>query len=337
MAGITDIITLSHGDGGVLTNKLVRELFLKTFSNDYLDSLEDGVVLDNIPEKMVVSTDSFVVSPLFFPGGDIGKMAVCGTVNDLAVSGALPRFLTVSFILEEGLSLSRLEKVVVSMGNTAREAGVTVVAGDTKVVENGHGDGIFINTTGIGYLEAEGELGYQTLKPGDKIVINGTVGEHGLTILTRQQNLGIGESLKSDCASLKDIIKGVLEKFTGIRIMRDPTRGGLATTLKEIADLSQKDFEIWEDKVPVEGEVKWVGEILGLDPLYLANEGKFITIIQENQAEEFTSFLRQHPLGSNSEVIGEVQEGRGQVLLKTFFGGTRPLNYLAGAPLPRIC
>ena len=336
---MSDIIILSHGDGGILTHNLVKDIFLKYFKNEYLNKLTDSVCLNSFSEGegIVVSTDSFVVSPIFFPGGDIGKLAVCGTVNDLAVSGARPRFLTVGFILEEGLLISELEEVVVSMARTAEEAGVLIVAGDTKVVEKGHGDKIFINTTGIGTAVEGVTLGYEAVKPGDKIVINGTLGDHGLTVLTRRQELGLGEGLLSDCAPLNCIIQKVLKEITGIKIMRDPTRGGLATTLKEIAEFSCLDFTIFEEQVPVNEEVRSTAEMLGLDPLYLANEGKFITIVEAGQADNLVQLLREDPLGKEAQIIGEVGEGSGKVYLKTFFGGTKYLHYLVGIPLPRIC
>ncbi len=336
---MSDIIILSHGDGGILTHSLVKDIFLKYFNSDYLNKLTDSVHLNffNEGDRIVVSTDSFVVSPIFFPGGDIGKLAVCGTVNDLAVSGALPRFLTVGFILEEGLLLSELEEVVISMARTAQEAGVAIVAGDTKVVEKGHGDKIFINTTGIGTLLEGAALGYEAVKPGDKIVINGTLGDHGLTVLTQRQELGLGEGLRSDCAPLNGIIQKALKEISGIKIMRDPTRGGLATTLKEIADFSGLDFTIFEDQVPIKEEVRSTAEMLGLDPLYLANEGKFISIVESGQADDLVRLFREDPLGRESQIIGEVEEGSGKVYLKTFFGGTKYLHYLSGTPLPRIC
>ncbi len=335
---MSEIIILAHGDGGALTHKLVKEVFLKYFDSEPLNALTDGVSLSSPgAEKVVISTDSFIVSPLFFPGGDIGKLAVCGTVNDIAVSGAVPRYLTAAFILEEGLLFSDLQRVVKSMAETASKSGVQIVAGDTKVVEKGHGDKIFINTTGVGYLLKDELPGYQAITPGDKIVINGTIGDHGLTIMIHRHELGTGDNLVSDCVSLNRLIERALHNFDGIRIMRDPTRGGLATTLKEIAGFSGCDFIIHEDKVPVKEEVRSTAEMLGLDPLYLANEGKFISIIKSSQAEKFVEFLKEGSLGKDAEIIGEVQEGRGKVFLKTFFGGTKNLDYLAGAPLPRIC
>lgn len=335
---MSDIIMLAHGDGGALTHKLVQEIFLDCFNSNHLNNLTDAATLGFWGDgEVVVSTDSFVVSPMFFPGGDIGKLAVCGTVNDIAVSGGIPQYLTAAFILEEGLLLSQLKRVVKSMVEAAREGGVEIIAGDTKVVEKGHGDKLFINTTGIGY-KLKGKLpGYHKVSPGDKIVINGTVGDHGLTIINLRQDLGIEGNLTSDCASLNRLIEKVLHSFDGIRIMRDPTRGGLATTLKEIAKFTNCDFIIYEDKVPVQEEVGSTAEMLGLDPLYLANEGKFISIIEKDQAEEFVKVLRENPLGKKAEIIGEVKEGKGKVLLKTFFGGTKSLNYMTGAPLPRIC
>lgn len=331
------IILLSHGDGGILTRDLVKETFLRHLQNEYLEPMADSALLDLAPGRLVVSTDSFVVSPLFFPGGDIGKLAVCGTVNDIAVCGGIPRYLTAAFILEEGLPVSCLEKIVSSLARAAREAGVEVIAGDTKVVERGHGDQVFINTTGFGSLLPGIDLGYHRVEPGDHILVSGTVGDHGLTVFARQQELDTGEGLSSDCAPLNGIIRKALEQFPGLKILRDPTRGGLATTLKEVAEAAGRDFLIFQDRVPLKEEVHSWGEMLGLDPLYLANEGKFIAVVAEDQAGGLKDFLRQEPLGKDAEIIGRVTGGRGRVLLKTPLGGTRQLGYLAGAPLPRIC
>lgn len=334
---MSDIILLSHGDGGALTHKLIDELFLKYFYNEHLTPLTDAVNLGGSSRETVISTDSFVVSPIFFPGGDIGRLAVCGTVNDIAVCGAQPRYLTAAFILEEGLAYTELEKVVSSMASAAEEAGVYIVAGDTKVVERGHGDKIFINTSGIGYLLPGVDLGCHALADGDRIVISGTVGDHGLTVLTGRQNLGIEGDFASDSAPLNGIIERTLKNFNGVKIMRDPTRGGLATTLKEIAGRTNFDFIISEEDIPVQDSVRSAADMLGLDPLYLANEGKFMAVVEADQVEDLVHFLRGDPLGREAKIIGGIKKGKGEVYLQTFFGGRKPLQYLAGAPLPRIC
>jgi len=287
--------------------------------------------------RLALTTDSFVVTPLFFRGGDIGKLAVSGTVNDLAVSGASPLYLTVGFILEEGLPLAALERVVASLAATARQAGVTVVAGDTKVVGRGQADGLFINTTGLGVIPPDRDLGYHRIRPGDAVVISGYVGDHGLAVLAERKELGILEAPESDCAPLAGIILPLLEEFPGIRLLRDPTRGGVATTLKEIAVAAKVDVWLEEEAIPVRPQCRALAEMLGLDPLYLANEGKFLAVVEADQASALVEAVRTHPLGEAAAVIGRVQAGEGRVLLRTAYGGTRRLEMLAGAPLPRIC
>lgn len=332
-----ELILLAHGDGGALSHQLVQELFLPYLGNPVLETLADASVVSAGEGSLAVTTDSFVVDPIFFPGGDIGKLAVCGTINDLAVSGAVPRYLTAAFIIEEGLPLADLEKVVSSMARAARAAGVQVVAGDTKVVERGHGDKLFINTTGLGWVSRESRLGCHSISAGDQVLINGTVGDHGLTVLCCREGFSVQAGLASDCAALHGIIRELLAGVSGVKLLRDPTRGGVATTLKEIALAAAKDLVLWEDRIPVRQEVRGAGAMLGLDPLYLANEGKFLAIVAREQAARALDILQQHPLGREAAVIGEVAAGQGNVYLKTSLGGTKRLNMLAGAPLPRIC
>ncbi|MFZ5643461.1 MAG: hydrogenase expression/formation protein HypE [Bacillota bacterium] len=330
-------ILLAHGAGGELTRQLVDNIFLKYFNNETLKSLSDASVLDFKGCRLAFTTDSFVVRPIFFPGGDIGKLAVCGTVNDLAVSGARPLFLSASFIIEEGLFISVLEQVARSLGETCRMAGVEVVAGDTKVVEKGHGDLVFINTAGIGIIPEERHLGQHRVTPGDMVIVNGPMGNHGLAVLLARDSLGLESGVVSDCAPLNGIIANILNKVPGIKMMRDLTRGGLATAVKEIALGAGVDIWLEEPSIPVDDDVRGALEILGLDPLYMANEGKFVVIVDQEDAPAVMRVMENDPLGVKSSVIGRVTEGRGNVLLKTMLGGTKILDLLAGDPLPRIC
>ena len=332
-----DIILLAHGDGGLLTHQLLQKHFLPYFNNELLGDLTDAACFPVQTGRMALSTDSFVVDPVFFPGGDIGKLAVCGTVNDLAVSGARPAYLTASFIIEEGFLLASLEKIIISMSETCREADVKIVAGDTKVVGRGQADKIFITTTGAGYLLPGVNLGYHCIKPGDRVLVNGCVGNHGLAILLQREELGLDSQVVSDCAPLNKIIEKLLHQFKGVKLMRDLTRGGLATAAKEIALASGVDIWLNEAALPVEESVKGITGLLGLDSLYLANEGKFLAMIDSGMAEAAVSALRKEPLGKDACLIGEVETGKGNVYLKTVLGGARKLDMLAGAPLPRIC
>ena len=332
-----EIILLSHGDGGLLTHRLLQEYFLKYFNNDLLEGLSDAAVFPVEAGRMALSADSFVVDPIFFPGGDIGKLAICGTVNDLAVSGAHPLYLTASFIIEEGLPLEVLEKVVASMAAACREAGVRIAAGDTKVVGRGQADKIFITTTGVGSILPRADLGYNRLTPGDKVIVNGSLGNHGLTIMLQRTDLGMDHQITSDCAPLNLLTEKMIDKFPGIKLMRDLTRGGMATNAKEIAMSARADFWLMEERLPVDDQVKGITEMLGLDPLYLANEGKFLTIVAAGEADELLDYLRRDLGAVGAQIIGEIKQGSGNVYMKTAMGGTRPLNMLAGAPLPRIC
>ena len=337
---MSETILLSHGSGGQMSHDLINDLFVSYFDNSILTSQTDSAVLNIPPEDLSFTTDSYVVDPVFFPGGDIGKLAVCGTVNDLAVSGAVPKYLSAGFIIEEGFELEKLERIVSSMATEARKAGVQIVTGDTKVVDRGKADKIFINTAGIGILDPKfKQLSYgKNITSGDKVIVNGTMGDHGVAIMAKRENLGIKSHLESDCASLNHIIERVLKSHSEVKLMRDITRGGLATVLCEITDEDKFGIAIEEEQIPVKEEVNGMCEILGLDPLYIANEGKFLIIAGEKEAEAILQTLRSDPLGADAAIIGEVVDsGYGKVLLKTEIGGTRIVDMLAGEQLPRIC
>lgn len=335
---MSSVVLLAHGDGGALTHELVTRLFLRYFPNQTLKSLTDAAVFPLLSAgRLAVSTDSFVVNPPFFPGGDIGKLAVYGTVNDLAVSGAKPLYLTASFLLEEGLPVADLELFVASMSKACAKAGVEIIAGDTKVVGRGSLDRIFINTTGIGIVPEGVDLGYSHIEPGDCILVNGYIGDHGMAVIAARENLAFAGQIESDCAPLNGIIGDLLNEVSGVKLMRDLTRGGLATAAKEIAMAAARDIYIEEADVPVRPEVKGAAELLGLDPLYLANEGKFMAVVSAAQAGKALAVLKTHPLGETARIIGEVSKGRGNVYLRTPFGGTKFLDMLAGDLLPRIC
>ncbi|NQV04266.1 MAG: hydrogenase expression/formation protein HypE [Candidatus Omnitrophica bacterium] len=326
-------ITLSHGSGGSLMHDLIKGLFLKNLANPFLNKLGDAALVD---KNLAYTTDSFVINPIFFPGGDIGKLAVCGTVNDLSVSGARPKYLSCGMIVEEGFDYKDLEKITLSIKDTCKSSGVSVVAGDFKVVEKGAADKIFINTSGIGEIFKEARLGAGYIKPGDKIIINGTVGDHALAVLVAREELKFKSKILSDCVPLNGLISSVICR--DVRFMRDPTRGGLATTLNEIAEGCGYNISIDESRIPVKESVKVLCEALGLDPLYMANEGKVLAVVSRNSASKILSRMRKHPLGKNSKIIGEVEkEKRKRVYLKTMVGGTRILDMLQGEQLPRIC
>ncbi|MDA8336743.1 MAG: hydrogenase expression/formation protein HypE [Peptococcaceae bacterium] len=332
-----EVVLLPHGDGGALTRELIERVFWPRLANPLLSQMGDGAVLGFLTGRVVLTTDSFVVDPLFFPGGDIGKLAVCGTVNDLAVSGAVPRYLTAGFIIEEGLPLSVLERVVASMAAACRDAGVEIVAGDTKVVERGAADGLFINTAGVGVMPAGVEPGCGLLRPGDVVLINGNLGDHGLTILSIRHRLDTGGLLASDCAPLNGLTDKLIRELKTLRVMRDLTRGGLATAAKEIAGAAGKDILLRESDCPVSGVVRGACELLGLDPLYLANEGKLLAVVGPEEGGRALDIMRGDSLGRDAAVIGRVLEGPGDLLLQTELGGTKLLDLLAGDPLPRIC
>ncbi|MFT4005180.1 MAG: hydrogenase expression/formation protein HypE [Lacrimispora sp.] len=323
-------IDMSYGSGGKQTGNLINEVFLKHFNNKTLNKLEDAAVL-NISGKIAYTTDSFVVTPLFFRGGNIGKLAVCGTVNDLSMMGAIPRFLTAGFIIEEGADLDIIEEIAHTMAVTAKEAGVKIVAGDTKVAE-GSG-GIYINTSGIGEIMKSG-ISISACKPGDAIILSGNLGEHHAAILSHR--MGIENQIASDCAPLNSIVKNLLDEGIRVRCMRDVTRGGLATVLNEAAEQSLCGVEIWEEALPVSTEVRGFCDILGLDPLYMANEGKMIAVVPQNQAQKALNAVQRSKYGKNARIIGTVEEGKG-VRMKTRLRGSRNIDVLYGEGLPRIC
>ena len=333
------MIILGHGSGGALTNRLIKDVFQGAFENPILNELLDAAVLNINGGKLAFTTDSFVVDPIFFPGGDIGKIAVCGTVNDLAVSGAEPLYLSAGFIIEEGLLISDLKKIVESMRKAAQAAGVHIVTGDTKVVGRGSADKVFINTAGIGVIPVGRSLSPRHMQPGDVIIVSGTMGDHGLTILAQREGLSFSTPVESDCTPLNRLTKAILEAGgDSVRCMRDPTRGGLATTLNELAMQSGKGILIQEERIPLRREVVGACEMLGLDPLYLANEGKVIVVVAPDRAASVLEAMRNLPEGEGSVEIGQViAEEEGLVLLETELGATRVLGMLEGEPLPRIC
>lgn len=329
-----DRIIMAHGSGGRLSHQLVKEIFQRYLGNEYLNQMNDATVVPG-SGRLALTTDSFVVSPLFFRGGNIGKLSVCGTVNDLAVSGADPRYLSLGVILEEGLLLDDLEKIVRSIAETAQEAGVKVVCGDTKVVERGSADKIFINTTGVGWV-TEREVGPQHIRPGDYVLISGTIGDHGVAILADREGLEFETPIISDCAPLNGLIDSFFRQ--GVRCMRDPTRGGVGTTLNELARQAKLSILLQEEKLPLNPGVEGACGMLGLDPLYLANEGKVLTIVSSEVVDEVLDHMRKHPLGRNAAIIGQVMEhDSGLVLLETPLGGKRIVGMLEGEHLPRIC
>ena len=331
-------ILLGHGSGGRLTEELVRKLFLPAFNNEQLARLNDQAVLEINGVRLAFTTDSFVVTPLFFPGGDIGKLAINGTVNDIAMSGARPLFVAAAFILEEGVEMQELSRVVVSMRDAAQAAGIQVVTGDTKVVNRGKGDKIFITTTGIGVLDTALNISANRARAGDKIIVSGTIGDHGTAILSCRENLTFEGSIESDTAALHTLVAALLPAGDAIHCLRDPTRGGLATTLNELAGASGVGFEIDEAAIPISDSTRGACETLGLDPLYVANEGKLIAVVAADQAGNVLEAMLQHPLGRNARVIGEaVARHPGMVVLKTEIGGTRVVDVLLGELLPRIC
>ncbi len=331
-------IVLGHGSGGRLSAELLRDIFLPLFSNPILNKLEDQAYLEIGGVRVAFTTDSFVVNPLFFPGGDIGSLAVHGTINDLAMGGARPLFLSAAFILEEGLDMDVLHRAAASMAQAAAAAGVAIVTGDTKVVEKGKGDGLFINTTGIGIVPDGVTLSAGAARPGDAVILSGTIGDHGIAIMTKREGLDFESEIVSDSAPLHSLVEAMLGVSKQIRCLRDPTRGGVASALNEIAAQSGVKIRIEEQSIPVRDEVKGACELLGLDPLYVANEGKLLAIVAPEAAEAILASMRAHPLGQNAAIIGEVCETRaGLVIMRTAFGSTRIVDMLAGDQLPRIC
>ncbi len=331
-------ITLSHGSGGKATHNLIEALFAATFSNPLLDKLDDGAVFSVNGARLAFTTDSYVVNPIFFNGGDIGELAVNGTVNDLAMCGAEPLYLSAGFILEEGFPIDDLKRICESMARAATLAGVTIATGDTKVVNKGKADKLFINTAGVGVLTREVNTSAANARPGDKVILSGYIGDHGVTIMAARGELELEGDFKSDTAPLNELVKIILDVTTDVHCLKDPTRGGVATALNEIAKASDVTIAIKEDAIPVRDETRGACEILGIDPLYIANEGKLIAIVPPTVADAIVAAMRKHPLGADARVIGEVwAEPKGLVFLQTEIGGNRVVDMLVGDPLPRIC
>ncbi len=333
-----DRVLLGHGSGGRLSAELIRELFLPAFENPILSRLDDQAILQFNGLRLAFTTDSFVVKPLFFPGGDIGRLAVHGTVNDLAMGGARPLFLSAAFIIEEGFSMETLRRVVGSLRTAAREAGVDVVTGDTKVVEKGSGDGVFINTSGIGLVPEGLELSADQARPGDRVLLSGFLGDHGIAILAQREGLEFESPIQSDSAPLHTLVQAMLQTGKSIRCLRDPTRGGLSSTVNEIAAQSRVSITLEETAIPIREEVLGACELLGLDPLYVANEGKLVAIVAPEGAEQILDAMRSHPAGRHAQIIGTVADAEpGMVTMRTVLGTTRIVDLLSGDQLPRIC
>jgi len=335
-----DRILMAHGSGGQLSHNLVEQVFVKHFHNPILAGLDDAAVLPPLGDnaRPALTTDSYVIHPLFFPGGDIGKLAVCGTVNDLAMRGARPLYLTTGFILEEGLPLDDLERIAASMAATARAAGVQIVAGDTKVVDRGSADGLFINTAGMGLVPEGVEISGANARPGDAVIISGTIGDHGMAVMSRREGLNFSTPLQSDCAPLNGLVTTLLETSPNVHCLRDPTRGGLATALNELAARSGVGIEIKETQIPVRQAVRGLCELLGMDPLYVANEGKLVAVVAPKDTDKMLTAMRAHEYGAEAAIIGRVvSEHPGRVVLCTPLGARRVVDMLVGAQLPRIC
>ncbi len=330
-------VLLAHGSGGKLSHELIAKNFVLPLSNPILNKLDDSGVFE-LSGRLAFTTDSFVVSPIFFPGGDIGKLAVCGTVNDLAMSGAIPLYLSLSFIIEEGFLIDDLEKIVSSIYQAADEAGVKIVTGDTKVVNQGSADNLFINTSGLGIVPAGVDISGTNALPGDKIILSGTLGDHGIAILSQREGLKFQVPILSDCAPLNKMVAEILETSANIHCLRDPTRGGLATILNDLAEQSQVGIKIEEEKIPVNKAVLAVCELLGFDPLYIANEGKLVAVVAPADADKVLARIRQNQYGSEAAIIGEVvNEHPGRVVMKTRLGASRIIDMPVGELLPRIC
>ena len=331
-------IVLGHGGGGKLSEELVKHLFVPAFSGDEESVLNDAAVLPVEAGRLAFSTDSFVVDPLFFPGGNIGELAVHGTVNDLSMMGAQPLYLSAGFILEEGFSMEELGRIAQAMGQAAREAGVRVVTGDTKVVERGHGHGVYINTAGVGRIPDGRDVKPENVKPGDVVLLSGSIGNHGMAVMSVREGLAFETAIESDTACLSPLVELLMAEPGAVRVMRDPTRGGVASALNEIALASSTGVLLKESALPVDGPVRSACELLGLDPLYVANEGKLVAIVDSTKAELLVERLRSHPLGKGACVIGRVAaEHPGLVALRTTLGATRVVDTLVGEQLPRIC
>ena len=332
------VVDMSHGSGGRAMAQLIEQLFIKHFDNDLLRQANDQAAFEVSAGRMVMSTDGHVISPLFFPGGDIGSLSVHGTINDVVMSGARPLYLSAGFILEEGFPLVDLERIVVSMGQAAATAGVPVVTGDTKVVERGKGDGVFITTTGVGVVPEGVHISGDLARPGDAVLVSGSLGDHGVAIMSSRENLEFETSIESDSAALHTLVAEMVAVVPGIHCLRDPTRGGLATTLNELAHQSGVGIRIRESSIPFKPAVMAACELLGLDPLYVANEGKLICICAQKDSQHLLEVMQAHQLGRQAAIIGEVTEDRhGLVQMETSFGGSRIVDWLVGEQLPRIC
>lgn len=332
-----DKILLAHGSGGKLAHELIEKSFTKAFANPFLAKLDDSAVM-NFSGKLAFTTDSYVVSPIFFPGGDIGKLAVYGTVNDLAMSGAKPLYLSLSFIIEEGLPQDELNEIVDSVRKAVKEAEVEIVTGDTKVVHRGSADKLFINTAGIGIIPEGVNISGGRASPGDKVILSGAIGDHGIAVLSQREGLSFSTQLESDCAPLESLVAEMLAASPDIHCLRDPTRGGLATTLNELAQQSKVNIRIEEEKIPVREEVLAACEMLGFDPLYVANEGKLVAIVPAEDANKILKAMRENHYGTGAAIIGEVKaEHPGRVVMKTCLGASRIVDMLVGDLLPRIC
>jgi hydrogenase expression/formation protein HypE len=331
-------ILLDHGSGGKASHDLIKDTFFPPFNNPLLLECDDSAVFNMGNARLAFSTDSYVVDPIFFPGGDIGSLAIHGTANDLAMRGARPVYLSVGFIIEEGFDLSDLEKILISMKSAAHEAGVLVVTGDTKVVSRGNADKLFINTSGIGIIEGDVDISGHNARIGDKIIISGTIGDHGIAVLSRREGLELDFPLTSDSAPLNKLVFEMLEASSNIHVLRDPTRGGIGTSLNEIAIQSGVGIKIVEEEIPIRSEVLGACELLGLDPLYVANEGKLIAVVNPEDTDRILDKMKANKYGQETRVIGEVvPDHNGRVFMKTRVGGTRIVDMLTGAQLPRIC
>jgi len=331
-------VLLAHGGGGRLTHQLIEKMFMPAFGNSLLGARHDGAVFDSPSGKLAFTTDSYVVRPLFFPGGDIGTLAVNGTVNDLAMCGARPLYLSAGFILEEGLPMDTLWRIVQSMKGSAEQAGVQLVTGDTKVVDRGKGDGVFINTAGIGVVESRHAISPASVRPGDAIILSGDIGRHGIAIMAVREGLEFESTIESDCAALSGIVMDLLATGADVHCLRDLTRGGLASALIEIAEASNLHLEIEENAIPMLEDVQGACEILGFDPLYVANEGRFISILPAGEAEQALQNMRAHTLGAQARIIGAAKDGNpGLVTMRSRIGATRIVDMLSGEQLPRIC
>jgi hydrogenase expression/formation protein HypE len=332
-------ILLAHGGGGQLTEQLIREIIQPNISQDNTSPLNDSAEVETENQKVLFTTDSYVVKPLFFKGGDIGKLSVCGTINDLAVCGAQPKAISLALIIQEGFEIEKLELILKSIGETAKENNVRIVTGDTKTVESNAAEGVYINTAGIGDPIKNVNLGFDCIKEGDKIIINGTLGDHGMTIMSQREEIGFQSELESDCAGLAKIICPMLKKIEGVNFLRDLTRGGLAMTINEIAENSGFDIELEQKNIPVKPAVQAAADVLGMDVLNIANEGKFVALVSDENANEFLEYCRRHPLGKNAAVIGEVKTKTKNpiVELRTAIEGKRIVQPPYGQDLPRIC